>query len=302
MSIQWYPGHMTKAVRQMREDLKLVDLLIEVIDARIPVSSRNPDIDEMGKNKYRVVLLNKADLAQDAVNRQWMEYFRTQGIYAAAADSRSRKDLGKIRSVISEACAEKKARDLKRGIKNRPVRAMIVGIPNSGKSTFINSISGKAAAKTGNKPGVTKGKQWIRLDKDIELLDTPGILWPKFEDETVGAHLAMVGSIRDEVVPAQELALMLIAALQADYPGVLKTRYGITDLPAEDAADQTAVCASGSDQHTQVRILTQIARSRNAVKPDGSPDYEKASRLLLQDFRSGRLGRISLEKPPADAQ
>lgn len=288
MQIQWYPGHMTKAVRQMREDLKLVDLLIEVIDARIPISSRNPDIDAMGKNKSRVVLLNKADLADSAQTDAWLDSFRAQGVYAAAADSRSRRDLGKVKNLITEAGAEKKERDRRRGILNRPVRAMIVGIPNSGKSTFINSFSGKAAAKTGNKPGVTKGKQWIRLGKDVELLDTPGILWPKFEDENVGAHLAMVGSIRDEILPVQELSLMLIEALSERYPEAIAVRY---DLESE--ADESA-----GDTDARVRILTRIAQRRNAMKPDGSADYEKASRMLLQDFRSGRLGRITLEVPP----
>ena len=287
MQIQWYPGHMTKAVRQMREDLKLADLLIEVIDARIPVSSRNPDIDEMGRNKSRVVLLNKADLADGALTDAWLDYFRSQDIYAAAADSRSRRDLGKVKDLIDEAGAEKKERDRKRGILNRPVRAMIVGIPNSGKSTFINSFCGKAAAKTGNKPGVTKGKQWIRLGKNVELLDTPGILWPKFEDEKVGAHLAMVGSIRDEILPVQELSLMLIEVLSDRYPDAIPARY---DLESEDAA-------GGADTDARIRILTGIAGRRNALKPDGSADYEKASRMLLKDFRSGKLGRITLEEP-----
>ena len=289
MNIQWYPGHMTKAVRQMREDLKLVDLLIEVTDARIPVSSRNPDIDEMGKNKYRVVLLNKADLADEAVTRQWLEQFQAQGIHAAAADSRNRRELNKVRSVIAASCAEKKERDRRRGIVNRPVRAMIVGIPNSGKSTFINSISGKAAAKTGNKPGVTKGKQWIRLDRDIELLDTPGILWPKFEDDTVGAHLAMTGAIRDEVLPLEELSLTLIAYLQQYYPDALCARYGITE--PEEPKQENTVSNDGAED-----TLCRIAQSRNAYRPDGAPDYERASRMLLQDFRSGKLVRISLER------
>ena len=296
-NIQWYPGHMTKAVRQMKEDLKLVDLLIEVIDARIPVSSRNPDIDEMGKNKSRVVLLNKADLADESVTAEWLEVFRAQNISVAAVDSRNRKELGKVRTAIGQASAQKRERDRKRGILNRPVRAMIVGIPNSGKSTFINSFAGKAAAKTGNKPGVTKGKQWIRLAKDVELLDTPGILWPKFEDETVGAHLAMVGSIRDEVVPAQELALSLIAALSEAYPEALQARYDLSEQAVSSPSDDGQVDGVSDVPNENVLTLTRIALRRNAVRPDGSADYEKAAKILLQDFRSGKLGRISLERP-----
>ena len=185
MQFQWYPGHMTKAKRQMQEDIKLVDLVIELVDARIPMSSRNPDIDELGKNKARLILLNKADLADDRQLEAWMNFFKEKGYFAVRLDARSKAGMKNVQNVIMDACAEKIERDRKRGIKNRPVRAMVVGIPNVGKSTFINSFAGKACAKTGNKPGVTKGKQWIRLNKGVELLDTPGILWPKFEDQSV---------------------------------------------------------------------------------------------------------------------
>lgn len=186
MQFQWYPGHMTKAKRQMQEDIKLIDLVIELVDARIPLSSRNPDIDELGKNKSRLILMNKSDLADEAVSREWAEFFKKKGYYVVSLDSRSKAGMKNVTAVVMEACKEKIERDRKRGIKNRPVRAMVVGIPNVGKSTFINSYAGKACAKTGNKPGVTKGKQWIRLNKNVELLDTPGILWPKFEDQMVG--------------------------------------------------------------------------------------------------------------------
>ncbi|MDE7038946.1 MAG: ribosome biogenesis GTPase YlqF, partial [Lachnospiraceae bacterium] len=182
MHFQWYPGHMTKAKRMMQENMKLIDLVIELVDARIPQSSRNPDVDELGKNKARLILLNKADLAGEKWNDAWAEYFREKGYLAVKLDSRKNKGMKPVNSVIQEACKEKLERDRKRGILNRPVRAMVVGIPNVGKSTFINSLAGKACAKTGNKPGVTKGKQWIRLNRQVELLDTPGILWPKFED------------------------------------------------------------------------------------------------------------------------
>ena len=279
MKLQWYPGHMTKAKRQMQEDLKLIDLVIEVIDSRIPYSSRNPEIDQLAQNKARVILMNKADLADEKANRLWAEYFREQGAFAALADSRKKNNMKEIRSAIDQASAKKKERDRKRGILNRPVRAMIVGIPNCGKSTFINTISGKASTKTGNKPGVTKGKQWIKLNKDIELLDTPGILWPKFEDEQVGTNLALVGSIKDEIIPSEELSLELIAFLTKTYPGVLNDRYHIDETKKD------------SD------ILIEIAENRKCIKSGGEADYEKAAKLLLDEFRSGALGKLTLERP-----
>ena len=210
MNIQWYPGHMTKAKRQMQEDLKLIDLIIELVDARVPLSSRNPDIDQLGQNKSRLILLNKADLADERQNEAWKEYFQSKGFYVVKVDSRSGSGMKMIQNVIQEACKEKIERDRRRGIKNRPIRAMVAGIPNVGKSTFINTFAGKACAKTGNKPGVTKGKQWIRLNKNVELLDTPGILWPKFEDQLVGIRLACVGSIKDDILNIEELALWLL--------------------------------------------------------------------------------------------
>ncbi len=213
MQYQWYPGHMTKAKRQMQEDIKLADLVIELVDARIPVSSHNPDIDEMGKNKSRLVLLNKADLADEAANRAWCQYYKDQGMFAVKLDARNRSGIKEVQGVIQEACKDKIERNRRRGILNRPVRAMVAGIPNVGKSTFINSFAGKACTKTGNKPGVTKGKQWIRLNKNAELLDTPGILWPKFEDEITGLHLALIGSMKDENLNMDEMAMELIGVI-----------------------------------------------------------------------------------------
>ena len=189
----------------MQEDIKLIDLVIELVDARVPLSSRNPDIDELGKNKSRIILLNKSDLADSRKNKLWRDYFSKKGFYVLEMNAKTGAGMKSIQGVVQEACKEKIERDRKRGILNRPVRAMVVGIPNVGKSTFINSFAGRACAKTGNKPGVTKGKQWIRLNKSIELLDTPGILWPKFEDQTVGLHLAMIGSINDEIIHLDEL-------------------------------------------------------------------------------------------------
>ncbi len=225
MNIQWYPGHMTKAKRMMQENIKLIDIVIELVDARIPLSSRNPDIDQMAQNKARLILLNKVDLADSRYTKQWQSYFEEKGFFVTTVNSQRGTGVKAIQGIIMEACKEKIERDRKRGIKNRPIRAMIAGIPNVGKSTFINSLVGKACTKTGNKPGVTKGKQWIRLNKNIELLDTPGILWPKFEDETVGLHLALIGSVNDEILISEELAISLIDILKEHYKGVLEKRY-----------------------------------------------------------------------------
>ena len=279
MNYQWYPGHMTKAKRQMQEDLKLIDLIIELVDARVPVSSRNPDIDELGKNKARLILLNKADLADERYNQKWMEYFKEQGYYVVKINSRSGAGLKGIQAVVQEACREKIERDRKRGILSRPVRAMVVGIPNVGKSTFINAYAGKACTKTGNKPGVTKGKQWIRLNKSLELLDTPGILWPKFEDQNVGLRLAMIGSINDEILNIEELALEVIRYLVSEYPGILQERYQV------------------QEEEEPLRILEQIAENRKCIQKGNTLDYGKTSGILMEEFRNGKLGRITLEYP-----
>lgn len=279
MKIQWYPGHMTKAKRMMLEDIKLIDLVIELVDARIPMSSRNPDIDSLAQGKSRVILLNKADLADDKVNDRWIQYFSQKGFHVLKVDSRNRSGLKNIKAVIDNACREKKERDRRRGIINRPVRAMVAGIPNVGKSTFINSFAGKACAKTGNKPGVTKGKQWIRLNKDVELLDTPGILWPKFDDDKVGTDLAFIGSVNDQIINMTELAMELIAFMKKNYQGRLAERYGINE-----ETDDTG-------------IIQGIAAARGCLKKGGKPDYDKAAAMLFDDFRGGMLGRISIEVP-----
>lgn len=278
MNIQWYPGHMTKAKRAMKEDIKLIDLIIELVDARVPLSSRNPDIDDLGAGKARMVLLNKSDLADERRNSAWAAYFEGLGYHVLKVNSKSGAGLKQINGMVSEACREKIERDRRRGILNRPVRAMVVGIPNVGKSTFINSFAGKACAKTGNKPGVTKGNQWIRLNKSLELLDTPGILWPRFEDQKVGIRLALIGSINDEILNKEELALALIRFLNQNYPEVLKARYE----------------AEGTEG---LKVLEEVARARACLKKGGELDLFKASRLLIDDFRSGKLGRITLEAP-----
>lgn len=279
MNYQWYPGHMTKAKRMMQENIKLIDLILELVDARIPFSSRNPDIDELGKNKARIILLNKSDLADSRQNQQWAEYFKGKGFLVLEINSKSGSGIKSVTGLVQEACKEKIERDRKRGIVNRPIRAMVVGIPNVGKSTFINSFAGKACTKTGNKPGVTKGKQWIRLNKNLELLDTPGILWPKFEDQSVGMKLAFIGSMNDEVIQTEELALELIAYLVKAYPGVLKGRYDIEETG------------------TAPEMLKAVAVSRRCYTKGEELDYPRAAALLIDDFRSGRLGRITLEAP-----
>ena len=277
MNFQWYPGHMTKAKRMMQENIKLIDLVIELVDARVPMSSRNPDIDELGKNKARLILLNKADLADEKQTEEWIGYFRGKEYSAVKVNSRKGGGIKSIQGVIQEACKEKTERDRKRGILNRPVRAMVVGIPNVGKSTFINALAGKACAKTGNKPGVTKGKQWIRLNKNVELLDTPGILWPKFEDQQVGLRLAFIGSIKDEIMNLEELAAELISFMQDAYPGVLAEKYTI------------------NEKQNSYSVLEAIAESRHCLVRGNELDTAKVAGMLLDDFRNGRLGRITLE-------
>ena len=280
MNIQWYPGHMTKAKRAMKEDVKLVDLVIELVDARAPLASRNPDIDSLAAGKGRVILLNKADLASEKANAAWISYFEGQGFQVMKIDARAKATLKQLNALIQEACKEKIERDRRRGILNRPVRAMVVGIPNVGKSTFINSFAGKAAAKTGNKPGVTKGNQWIRLNKQVELLDTPGILWPKFEDQRVGLLLAFLGSINDEILEKDELASELADYLRNITPGLLKERYGIEE-----------------DGKKPYELLDEIAAARACLTKGGVNDLTKAARLLLDEFRGGKLGWITLEMP-----
>ena len=270
MDYQWYPGHMTKARRMMQENIGLVDLVIELADARIPLSSRNPDIDSLCGNKARILLMTKADMADPARTALFQKYFEDKGFMVIAMDARTRKANEKIKAYVEKACAAKRERDKRRGIVGRPLRAMVVGIPNVGKSTFINSFAGKASAKTGNKPGVTRGKQWIRLNKNLELLDTPGILWPKFEDRQVGVNLALTG---------------LLDFLQREYPSLLTGRYApegeIWELPMDNA-----------------QLLTKIAMARNLLKAGGEADYQRTYKLVLDDFRNGKTGRISLEMPP----
>lgn len=283
MHFQWFPGHMTKAIRTMQEDIRLVDLIIEIVDARIPISSKNPEIDSLAQGKARLLILGKKDMADPKQTDRWIKHYRSIGFNSVAINAKEKKDLKQVTDQIEIACREKRERDLKKGIKNRPIRAMIVGIPNVGKSTFINSYVGKASTKTGNRPGVTKGKQWIRLDRGrdvrVELLDTPGILWPKFEDQTVGLHLAWIGSIRDELIVDTDLALDLIEYMQITFPGRLESHYGYETMEGGDS----------------VAVLQQLASVRGCLKKGGEPDYDKAAHILLDDFRNSRLGAITVE-------
>lgn len=282
MDLQWYPGHMTKAKRMMQENISLIDLVIELVDARAPLSSRNPDIDELGKQKSRLILLNKSDLADPKKNLCWMNYFKEKGFYVLEVNAKTGQGLKAIQSMVREACKEKIERDRKRGIKNRPVRAIVVGIPNVGKSTFINSFAGKACTKTGNKPGVTKGKQWIRLNKELELLDTPGILWPKFESEEVGKKLAMIGSMNDEILQMTELADALVTYLLSHYRSEFLGRYQIEEE---------------GQKFTAQEVMAIVCENRKCYKRGQELDYEKGAALVIDDFRSGRIGRITLEEP-----
>ena len=277
MDYQWYPGHMTKAIRQMREDIKLIDLVIELLDARIPLSSRNPDIDNLGQNKARLILLNKSDLADESQNAKWENYFKDKGFTVLKIDSRVNNLNKIIDKAIDVACMEKIEANKKKGI-NRPIRAMVVGIPNVGKSTFINSYAKKSVAKTGNKPGVTKGKQWIKIGKNLELLDTPGILWPKFDDEQTGLNLALIGSMNDNNFDSAELAFQFIKMTREHYPNILKERFDIQGN--EDVVEE----------------MYQVAEKRNCKLPGNKLDLDKASRIILDDFRSGKLGRITLDR------
>ena len=279
MDIQWYPGHMTSARRMMQENIKLIDIVIELLDARVPGASKNPDIDQLAKGKFRLLLFNKVDLADPAVTKRWKEYYEKQGFRVLLLDSRNRKDASAVGKAVQEVCKEKIERDRRKGIVGRPIKAMIVGIPNVGKSTFINSFAGKASAKTGNKPGVTKGKQWIRISKDMDLLDTPGILWPKFENPQVGMALGWIGSINDDILEKTGLAYELLTFLQKYYCNLLSDRYKITEGMSSEEG------------------LAQIADVRKCIKKGNEPDIDKAAKCLLDDLRSGKLGRITLEYP-----
>lgn len=280
MTIQWFPGHMAKAKREVTEKLKLIDIVFELVDARIPISSRNPLIDEIVANKPRIILLNKADMADPDVTKQWIDFFAAQQIDAIAIDSQSGTGVKQIVAVAKEKLRPKFEKMIAKGIKRpRAMRALIVGIPNVGKSTLINRLAGKHIAKTGDTPGVTKAQQWIKVGKELELLDTPGILWPKFEDEEVGYKLATTGAIKDTILNLQDVAVYALRFLSTHYPDRLKERYALADIP-EDI----------------VQLFDDIGKKRGCLAAGGVVDYDKVAELVLRDIRTEKLGRLSFDR------
>ncbi|MBE6008743.1 MAG: ribosome biogenesis GTPase YlqF [Lachnospiraceae bacterium] len=281
MNIQWYPGHMTKTRRMMEENISLVDVVVELVDARIPYSSKNPDIDNIAKNKKRIIAFNKSDLSDEASNKIWSEYYEKKGYKVIFVNSITGKGVNGVTQAAKDLMAEKIESLKAKGRIFVPVRAMIVGIPNVGKSTFINKYVGKTMAKTGDKPGITRTKQWIRIKKDFELLDTPGILWPKFEDETVGIRLALTGAINDDILDIAGLGTELIKLLRKKYPESLKERYSI----------------QYADTDMDWQILEKIGEKRGFKKKGGEIDLDRSAKILLDEFRGGKLGNITLELP-----
>ena len=279
-TIQWYPGHMTKARRAMEADLKLVDAVCELLDARIPYASRNPDIDALCRNKPRLVILNRADMADPAMTRRWSEAFRARGLMTLETDSKSRRGISRFGPAVRELLSGKLAQYSAKGQVGRTLRVMVVGVPNVGKSTLINAVSGRKGARAENRPGVTRGKQWVTVDQGLELLDTPGILWPRFEDMQVGRHLAYTGAVKEQVVDQEELAAGLMSLLAERYPAVLSERYGID-------------CAGRSPWE----LLEAAGRRRGFLVSGGEVDLERSCRMILEEFRNGRLGRFTLETP-----
>lgn len=296
-NIQWYPGHMTKAVRNIKNDIKLVDIIFELRDARIPNASSNPDINELTAGKKRLIVLNKADLADERLTGKWKEKLNNDSCTLISMDSRSKKGTGDLYRSVEELIREKRERDHSRGITgNRPVKALVCGIPNVGKSTLINTLLGRASAKTGNKPGVTKGDQWVSSDTGLLLLDTPGILWPKFSDPTVGFLLASIGAISDTILDIEEVAIFIIQKLNDLYPGIMFERYGFTEEDISSHSEDEDLCIPGVD-YRSLAILDTIAEKRKCLKKGALPDREKAAKLIVDDLRAGRLGKITLERP-----
>ncbi len=280
MNIQWYPGHMTKTRRQIEADLKQVDAVCEIVDARIPVSSRNPDIDSICANKPRIIVLNRMDLADPNGTKLWSNYFKEKGMSVVVTDCKSRRGIADFGPAARSACKEKLERDAARGM-NRPLRVMVVGIPNVGKSTLINQISGRKGAKAENRPGVTRGKQWVTVDSSLLLLDTPGILWPKFEDPEVGMMLAYTGAVKDGILDIEEQACKLISLLHKRYPEALKERYKV------EAEQGTA----------GYELLEMAGRKRGFLVSGGEVNTERMAKVLVDEFRAGKLGRFTLEVP-----
>ncbi len=282
--IQWFPGHMAKTRRKLKESLALVDMVVEIIDARIPASSRNPEIDALAAGKPRLMILNKADMADDAATRKWVAYFQKQGYYVLPAECKTGKGLNKLDAVMNEALAEQKEKWRQKGMVGRPVRAMVVGIPNVGKSTFINRLAKGSKAKTEDRPGVTRGNQWFTLPSGAQLLDTPGVLWPKFEDQQVALRLAFTGAIRDQILDCEELACDLLALLSTHYRPFLLERYKLSEPLPE----------------MPYELLELVGRKRGMLISGGEVDTVRAANMLLDEYRAGRCGHITLEHPPTE--
>lgn len=288
-NINWYPGHMLKTKKQIIEDLKLIDVVIEILDARIPISSQNPDIKKIINNKKQIVLLNKCDLADEKQTQKWVQEFKNQGIIAIPTDSNTGKGTKDIIKKIQEIMTEDIKKAVAKGRTKRNIRIMIVGIPNVGKSSLINRLANKKSAQVGNKPGVTKQKQWIRIGQNIELLDTPGVLWPKFEDEDVALNLAYVGSIKDEIIPKTEVSYKLLEKLYMNYEEKILLKYKLTEEEKQSIIT--------TDEFDKILTLTNIiAKKRGALISGGEIDYEKTAGIILTDFRNGKIGKITLEQ------
>ena len=292
MNIQWYPGHMTKTRRQIEADLKLVDIVVEIIDARIPVSSRNPDIDAITAGKPRLVILNRADQADPAWNKRWGAWFREKGWSVLETDAKTGSGIGQFSQVVQGVLKDQIARWQEKGLVGRPVRAMVVGVPNVGTSTFINKVAKKKSAKAGDRPGVTRGKQWVTVDRGLVLLDTPGILWPKFEDPTTGMRLAFTGAVKDDIMDVETLGCHLMAFLGECYPQTLTRSYKLEPVPqAEEGENEVAY---------GYRLLQACGQKRGMRISGGEVDTERMARVLLDEYRSGKLGRFTLEFPQED--
>ena len=290
MNIQWYPGHMTKTRRQIEADLKLVDVVAEIVDARIPVSSRNPDIDAICAGKPRLIVLNRADQADPIQNKAWTAWFRGRGWSVLETDAKTGKGIGQFSAVVQGVLKDQIARWREKGQVGRPVRAMVVGVPNVGKSTFINKVAKKKSAKAGDRPGVTRGKQWVHVDQGLDLLDTPGILWPKFEDEVTGLHLAFTGAVKDEIMDVETLGCHFMALLGERYPQALVDGYKLTEVPGREEGE--------NDVAWGYRLLQTCAARRGMRVSGNELDTERMARVLLDEYRGGKLGRFTLEVPP----
>lgn len=281
--VQWFPGHMAKTRRQIKECLPLVDAVTEIVDARIPQSSRNPELDELASNKPRIILLNKSDIADDRATKQWIDYYESQGVFAIAVDCRTGKGLASYESLVRKVLKDKIESNNAKGMSGRPLRIMVVGIPNTGKSSFINRMSGKNRLKVADRPGVTRQNQWVVAGNGIELLDTPGVLWPKFEDKEVGDKIAFIGSVKDEIMDVETIAVRLIDVLKTDYADRLCDRYKLQPYSVKLESHE---------------ILDEIGRKRGMLVRGGEIDTERAANMLLDEYRGGKLGRITLERPP----